>query len=82
MKTGIILCICLFLSMGLMAQKSPLTIESYKLKNGMTIYLNEDQSQSKVYGMVAAKGGSKRDPKESTGIAHYLEHMLFLMTEM
>ena len=49
----------------------------FTLKNGMTVILNEDHNESSVFGAVAIKGGGKQDPKDATGIAHYLEHMLF-----
>ena len=56
---------------------NPKNTEVYILKNGMTVYLNEDHNQNNVLGAVVVKGGSKYDPKDATGIAHYLEHMLF-----
>ena len=49
----------------------------YTLRNGMTVILNEDHNESSVFGAIAVKGGGKQDPKDATGIAHYLEHMLF-----
>ncbi len=54
-----------------------LNVDQYKLKNGLTVMLNEDKDASGVYGVVIVKGGGKQDPKDATGIAHYLEHMLF-----
>ncbi len=54
-----------------------LKVDQYKLKNGMTVMLNEDRDASGVYGVVIVKGGGKQDPADATGIAHYLEHMLF-----
>ena len=54
-----------------------LQVDQYKLENGMTVMLNEDKEASGVYGVVIVKGGGKQDPSDATGIAHYLEHMLF-----
>ena len=54
-----------------------LQVEQYQLENGMTVMLNEDKEASGVYGVVIVKGGGKQDPSDATGIAHYLEHMLF-----
>lgn len=51
------------------------------LKNGMEIYLLPDANQSGVYGGVVIKAGGKYDPKDATGMGHYLEHMLFKGTE-
>ena len=59
----------------------PLKVHTYKLKNGLTVYLNEDHNTTSVFGAVAVRGGGKRDPKDATGIAHYLEHLLFKGTE-
>ena len=63
------------------AQYERLNIIQYKLNNGFTVILNPDANQKGVFGGVAVKAGSKNDPKESTGIAHYLEHMLFKGTD-
>ncbi|MBI2966549.1 MAG: insulinase family protein [Bacteroidetes bacterium] len=61
--------------------QDPLFVTEYKLQNGLTVYLNEDHNQPAVFGMVAVRGGSKRDPKDATGMAHYLEHLLFKGTD-
>ena len=52
-------------------------IEVYELDNGLTVMLNEDRNASSIAGGVIIKGGGKQDPADATGIAHYLEHMLF-----
>lgn len=52
-------------------------IEKYTLENGFTVYLNEDHNSAEVFGMVITKAGSKNDPADATGMAHYQEHMLF-----
>ncbi len=46
-------------------------------KNGLTIILNEDHQQPSIFGCVVTKSGSKDDPSDATGLAHYLEHVLF-----
>ena len=56
-----------------------LKVKEYKLENGLTVWLNEDHSQPKVFGAVVVKAGSKDCP--DTGIAHYFEHMMFKGTE-
>lgn len=61
-----------FITTSAMAQTT-----SYKLKNGLTIILNEDHQQPSIYGCVVTKSGSKDDPSDATGLAHYLEHVLF-----
>ena len=62
-------------------QKYPLKVETFKLKNGLTVYLNEDHTIPMIHGMVVVKGGSKRDPADATGIAHYFEHIMFKGTD-
>jgi zinc protease len=49
----------------------------FVLENGFTVYLNEDKTANEVYGAVVVKAGSKNDPADVTGIAHYLEHLMF-----
>ena len=64
----------------LAAQSSKaLEVKEYKLNNGLTIWLNEDHSQPKVFGAVVVKAGAKDCP--DTGIAHYFEHMMFKGTD-
>lgn len=64
----------------LSAQNSKaLQVIEYKLENGLTIWLNEDHNQPKVFGAVVVKAGAKDCP--DTGIAHYFEHMMFKGTD-
>lgn len=60
---------------------SPLAVKTFKLDNGLTVYLNEDHSKSEIFGAVIVNAGSKNDPKDATGIAHYFEHMMFKGTD-
>ena len=72
----------LMLSSLLSSEKfDPLSVQTYKLDNGLTVYLNEDHNTTSVFGAVVVRGGGKRDPKDATGIAHYLEHLLFKGTD-
>ena len=48
--------------------KYPLAVSEYKLDNGFTIWINEDHTQPKVFGVVVVNAGSKDCP--DTGIAH------------
>ena len=52
-------------------------IEQYKLSNGLTVILQEDSRLPKVQGFVVTRAGSINDPADATGLAHYLEHLLF-----
>ena len=51
--------------------------KKFSLDNGLTVILSEDHSLPKVFGLVAVKAGGKNDPPDATGLAHYMEHMLF-----
>ena len=77
---NLILLLCFFISLNC-DKPSPLDVEIYKLDNGLTVMLNEDHNETSVFGAVVVDGGSKRDPSDATGIAHYLEHLLFKGTE-
>jgi len=56
-------------------------LTEYKLDNGLTVMLWEDHSQPDVTGYVVVRAGAVDEPAEYTGLAHYLEHMLFKDTQ-
>lgn len=56
-------------------------VEQYTLSNGLKVILNENHEKPEVYGSVIVKAGGKDDPADATGMAHYMEHMLFKGTE-
>jgi len=53
----------------------------YTLKNGLTVYMSPYKDEPRIYTSIAVRAGSKNDPAETTGLAHYLEHMLFKGTD-
>lgn len=53
----------------------------YKLDNGLTVILSPDNKEPRIQTYIAVKAGSKTDPANHTGLAHYLEHMLFKGTD-
>ena len=57
-------------------------LSTFTLRNGATVYIWEDKSQPDVYGMVTFNVGSVDDPVEYTGLAHYLEHVMFKGTQL
>jgi len=59
----------------------PMDVHIYQLDNGLTIYLTENHGEPRFYTEVAVRAGSKHDPAEATGLAHYLEHKLFKGTK-
>ena len=49
----------------------------HRLANGLTVYLSPNRIEPRITALITVRAGSKADPEEATGIAHYLEHMLF-----
>ncbi|HEU0030865.1 MAG TPA: insulinase family protein [Kofleriaceae bacterium] len=49
----------------------------HRLSNGMTVYISPDPKQPTIVAQIAVRAGGAQDPQSSTGLAHYLEHMLF-----
>jgi predicted Zn-dependent peptidase len=63
------------------AENDPLKARIYKLDNGLTVYLTVYKNEPRIQTYIAVKAGSKNDPADATGLAHYLEHMLFKGTD-
>lgn len=59
----------------------PFHTRIYTLPNGLKVYLSPYHVKPKIFTMIAVKAGSKYDPADATGLAHYLEHMLFKGTD-
>ena len=53
----------------------------YKLKNGLTVYLSVNKEKPRIQTYIAVRTGSRNDPHETTGLAHYLEHLMFKGTQ-
>ncbi len=76
-----------FLSSPLFGQKNTTPFESvpndpmntriYTLENGLKIYLSAYKQSPRIQTYIAVNTGSKNDPANATGLAHYLEHIMF-----
>ncbi|MEZ5527046.1 MAG: insulinase family protein [Gammaproteobacteria bacterium] len=55
----------------------PLSAHIFELDNGLKVYLTENHQEPRFYAEIAVRAGSKNDPADATGLAHYLEHLLF-----
>ncbi|MFA6004237.1 MAG: insulinase family protein, partial [Elusimicrobiota bacterium] len=55
----------------------PMAVSIHHLPNGLTVYLSPYHQEPRITAWLAVRAGSKNDPNDSTGMAHYLEHMLF-----
>ena len=49
----------------------------YTLDNGLTVYLSVNNEKPRIQTYIAVRTGSRNDPPETTGLAHYLEHIMF-----
>ena len=49
----------------------------YALDNGLKVYLSVNKEKPRIQTFIAVRTGSKNDPAETTGLAHYLEHLMF-----
>ncbi len=55
----------------------PLNARIYTLGNGLTVYMTVYKDEPRIQTYIATKAGSKNDPTDATGLAHYFEHMMF-----
>ncbi len=90
MKLKLILTGCL-IALGLNAQAKDYKYETvdgdlmktriYTLDNGLKVYLSVNPEKPRIQTYIAVRTGSKNDPAETTGLAHYLEHLMFKGTK-
>ena len=55
----------------------PMKVVLHTLSNGLQLYLSVNPIEPRVFTNIAVRAGSKQDPPDTTGLAHYMEHMLF-----
>ena len=55
----------------------PMKTRIYTLSNGLKVYLSVNKEKPRVQTYIAVNTGSRNDPAETTGLAHYLEHIMF-----
>ena len=53
----------------------------YTLDNGLKVFLSVNKEKPRLQTYIAVRTGSKNDPAETTGLAHYLEHLMFKGTK-
>ncbi len=59
----------------------PMQARFYTLKNGLTVILSVNKKEPRIFTFIPTRAGSNTDPRTNTGLAHYLEHMLFKGTD-
>ena len=80
MRKTFILFLLIFAGTCLFAQ-GELKTKTIQLDNGLKVVMCEEHSQPEIYGAVYVHAGSKNDPVEATGMAHYFEHIMFKGTD-
>ena len=90
MKTKLLMSLCA-LMLGLSVQAKEYKYETvpgdmmqtriYTLDNGLKVYLSVNPEKPRIQTFIAVRTGSKNDPAETTGLAHYLEHLMFKGTK-
>lgn len=58
-------------------ENDPLNAKIYTMPNGLKVYMTVNKEQPRIQTYIAVRTGSKNDPAETTGLAHYLEHLMF-----
>ncbi|MCC6461296.1 MAG: insulinase family protein [Saprospiraceae bacterium] len=59
----------------------PINVHMHTLGNGLRLFLSVNTDEPRVYTEIAVRAGSKHDPADTTGLAHYFEHMMFKGTD-
>ena len=75
--------------LGMAAQKpvattvpgDPMATQMYTLSNGLKVFLSVNHQSPRISAHIAVRTGSRNDPAETTGLAHYLEHLMFKGTK-
>lgn len=55
----------------------PVNARIYTLDNGLKVFLSNYEEEPKITTRIAFNTGGANDPADVTGLAHYLEHLLF-----
>lgn len=55
----------------------PLGTKIYTLDNGLKVYMSVNKNEPRLQTYIAVRSGGKNDPADNTGLAHYLEHLMF-----
>src|SRR5574344_567361 len=63
------------------AKNDPMNAVIYTLDNGLKVYMSVNKDEPRIQTYIAVKVGGKNDPSETTGLAHYFEHLMFKGTE-
>lgn len=73
--------VCVFAQSYEQVEGDNMGVRIYTLNNGLKVYMSVNKDVPRIQTYIAVRVGSKNDPKETTGLAHYFEHMMFKGTE-
>ena len=81
----LLLMVCCLLTFSSFAQNyhketyhnDPMNVIHYTLDNGLQVFMSVNKDVPRIQTYIAVRVGSKNDPAESTGLSHYLEHLMF-----
>ncbi|HAC72660.1 MAG TPA: peptidase M16, partial [Porphyromonadaceae bacterium] len=59
----------------------PISARIYTLDNGLKVYMSVNPETPRIQTYIAVRVGGKNDPAETTGLAHYFEHLMFKGTK-
>ena len=59
----------------------PLHTKAYTLPNGLKLFMTVNRDEPRIQTYIAVRVGGKNDPAETTGLAHYFEHLMFKGTD-
>ena len=59
----------------------PTQTRIYTLDNGLKVYMSVSDEEPRIQTYIAVRVGGKNDPAETTGLAHYFEHLMFKGSE-
>lgn len=55
----------------------PMGVRTYTLKNGLKVYFSVIKDAPRIQTLISVKAGSLIEPDQTTGLAHYFEHLMF-----
>lgn len=58
-------------------ENDPMNTRIYTLDNGLKVYLTVNKEAPRIQAHIPVRAGGKNDPAETTGLSHYLEHIMF-----
>ncbi len=83
--SSLLLMVCCLMTLSIQAQNyhketyknDPMNVVHYTLDNGLQVFMSVNKDEPRIQTYIAVRVGSKNDPAESTGLSHYLEHLMF-----